>query len=525
MTIKPIIVFLFCSLVSVLVNGVPTSGSDRLLPAAKESRPAETRPNIVYILADDLGYGDVGAFNPQGKIKTPNMDQLAREGMKFTDAHSGSAVCTPTRYGVLTGRYAWRTRLQTGVCWGYSLPLIDTRRMTVATLLKQQGYQTGCVGKWHLGLEWTRKDPSIPVNDSANLKWNNIDFSKPIKSGPNELGFDYFFGISASLDMHPHVYIENHRVTSVPTRIIKGNGGKAFWREGPIGDDFRHVEVLDRLTDKAVGFIESQKPEKPFFLYFPLTAPHKPIIPKKEFQNKSGLNEWGDFVMQVDATVGRVMKALEQKGFAENTLVIVTSDNGATPGADFKTLKSKGHNPSGPLRGNKADIFEGGHRVAFIARWPDVVKPGSVCDQTICHTDLLATAAEIARTDLPANAGEDSYSILPLLKGSHSQTIRPYTIHHSINGSFAIRRGKWKLCLCPGSGGWSAPRPPQARKQKLPGIQLFNIEQDLAEQKNLEDRYPEEVQQLTGLLTEAVEKGRSTPGPVQKNDVPIRIRK
>ncbi|MEE2640643.1 MAG: arylsulfatase [Planctomycetota bacterium] len=476
------------------------------------------KPNIIYILADDLGYGDVGALNPACKIRTPSMDLLARQGMKFTDAHSGSAVCTPTRYGVLTGRYAWRTRLQSGVCWGYSLPLIARERMTVASMLKKNGYRTACVGKWHLGLEWTRKDPSILPNDSSNLKWDNFDFSKPIVSGPNQLGFDYFFGISASLDMHPHVYIENDRVTSVPTKIIKGNGGKAFWREGPIGDDFKHVEVLDKLTEKAVDFIGDQAPGEPFFLYFPLTAPHKPIIPSEKFLNRSGLNEWGDFVMQVDETVGAVMQAVEKKGLTDRTLIIVTSDNGATPGADFKTLAAKGHDPSGPLRGHKADLFEGGHRVAFLAQWPGTIPPGTRCDQTICHTDLLATAAEIVDCDLPDQAGEDSVSILPLMKQPDHGPVREATVHHSINGSFSIRRGKWKLSFCPGSGGWSQPRPAEARKKKLPSLQLYDLEGDLAEEDNLQGEYVQLVDEMTGLLRSYIDKGRSTPGARQKND-------
>ncbi|MEC9094490.1 MAG: arylsulfatase [Planctomycetota bacterium] len=520
MTIQPMNIpklFLNQMVFAVLIS-MPSSLLDSIL--ANDT----SRPNIIYILADDMGYGDVGAFNPQGKIQTPNMNRLAKEGMRFTDAHSGSAVCTPTRYGILTGRYSWRTRLQSGVCWGYSLPLIASDRMTVASMLKQKGYSTGCVGKWHLGLEWTRRNPSIKPSDQADLKWDNFDLSKPIKSGPNQLGFDYFFGISASLDMHPHVYIENDRVTSVPKRIIKGNGGKAFWREGPIGEDYKHVEVLDKLTEKAVEFIESQEKQHPFFLYFPLTAPHKPIIPTEKFQNKSGLNEWGDFVMQVDATVGAVMKAVEQKDLVENTLIIVTSDNGATPGADFKTLSSKGHDPSGVLRGHKADIFEGGHRVAFIARWPQTIKPSTMSGETICHTDLLATAAEIVGFDLPDSAGEDSVSILPLMNQTGQGPVREATVHHSINGSFAIRKDNWKLCYCPGSGGWSQPRPAAAQKQQLPRVQLFNLSADLAEANNRQTENQAVVDELTQLMQSYVDRGRSTPGENQENDRPIRFK-
>lgn len=475
-------------------------------------------PNIVYILADDLGIGDVRAFNPDGKIATPNMDQLAAEGMRFIDAHSGSAVCTPTRYGILTGRYAWRTRLQSGVLWGYSMPLIAADRMTVASLLEKQGYATSCIGKWHLGLEWTRKDPAIPYVDSSNEGWDNYDFAKPIVSGPNQVGFDSFFGISASLDMHPHVFIEDDHVTSVPTRLTEGSKGKKFWRKGPIGDDFQHVRVLDRLTEKAVEYVNAQTAEKPFFLYFPLPAPHKPILPEGRFQNKSGLNEWGDFVMQVDWTIGQVMRAVQSMGMTDNTLFIVTSDNGATPGADFDELGQKGHDPSAHFRGHKADIFEGGHRVAFIARWPAVVQSGAVSQETICHTDLLATAADITGFELPASAGEDSVSILPLLTQATDGPVREATVHHSINGSFSIRRGKWKLCFCAGSGGWSDPRPQAVKKQKLPPRQLFDLSTDISEQKNVQADHPDVVAELTRLLEQYIDHGRSTPGVRQVND-------
>ena len=480
--------------------------------------PDMKNTNIVYILADDLGIGDVRAFNPNSRIRTPNLDQLASEGMRFTDAHSGSSVCTPTRYGVLTGRYAWRTRLQSGVCWGYSVPLIAEDRMTVASMLKRQGYNTACVGKWHLGLKWALKDPARVPTDHSGESWENIDFAQPIASGPVQLGFDRFFGISASLDMHPHVYIRNDRVTRTPDRVIPASDGIRFWRKGPVGDDFRHVEVLDRLTDEAVEFIGSQDSDRPFFLYFPLSAPHKPIIPDSRFLNRSGLNEWGDFVMQVDATVGRVMQAVKTAGLDENTLFIVTSDNGATPGADFATLEKKGHDPSYLYRGHKADIFEGGHRVAFLARWPAVIRPGTESGMTVCHTDLLATAAEMAGVRLPAAAGEDSVSMLPLLTGSGDGPVREATVHHSVNGSFAIRRGRWKLCFCPGSGGWSHPRPSRARQDKLPAVQLFDLSKDVAESENLSADYPEVVSELSALMQRYIDRGRSTPGVSQNND-------
>ena len=479
------------------------------------------RPNIVYILADDLGIGDVRAFNPEGKIATPNIDRLAAEGMRFTDAHSGSAVCTPTRYGLLTGRYAWRTRLQSGVCWGYSRPLIAESRLTIASMLEQQGYHTGCVGKWHLGLTWGLHDTDRVPSDNPRQSWDNIDFAEPILSGPRQLGFEYFFGISASLDMHPYVYLENDRVTQVPGTIAPASSGMAFWRKGPIAADFEHLSVLDKLTEQAVQYIHQQDQQRPFFLYFPLTAPHKPIFPAERFRGQSGLNEWGDFVLQVDWCIGQVMQAIETKGFAEDTLFIVTSDNGATPGADFSALAKKGHSPSYHFRGHKADIFEGGHRVAFVARWPAVIQAGSTSDQTICHTDLLATAAEITGVELPANAGEDSVSLLPAMRQTVQGPLREAAVHHSVNGSFAIRRGRWKLCFCPGSGGWSSPRPPQARRQQLPAVQLYDLATDIGETKNLHAEHPQVVEELTSLLQKYVSDGRSTPGARQNNDHPV----
>lgn len=493
-------------------------GAAAALAGQGMARPAraETFPNIVYILADDMGYGDVGCLNPDGKIPTPNMDRLAREGAVFTDAHSGSAVCTPTRYGVLTGRYSWRSRLKSGVLYGYSRSLIEPDRMTVASYLKAHGYRTACVGKWHLGLGWATKD-------GAEAKEGNVDYSKPIANGPTALGFDYFFGVPASLDMTPYVYVENDRVVVPATETIERRDGPGFYRGGPIAPGFNHADVLPTLTDKAAGCIDrhaAEDSDAPLFLYFPLTAPHTPILPTPEFQGKSGLGGYGDFVCQVDHTVGRVMEALERNGMAENTLIIVTSDNGCSPMADFKQLAEHGHDPSHVFRGHKADIFEGGHRIPFIARWPGKVEAGSTCGATICLTDLLATAAGIVGAPLPADVGEDSVSFLPALTGTADGPVREAVVHHSINGSFAIRQGKWKLELCPGSGGWSAPRPKKAAQMDLPPVQLYDLTQDIAEQRNVQADHPELVERMKALLEQYVAKGRSTPGPSQKNEGP-----
>lgn len=473
---------------------------------------AAEKPNIVYILCDDLGYGDVHCLNPEGKIPTPNLDRLAAAGMKFTDAHSSSAVCTPTRYGILTGRYNWRSSLKRGVLNGFSPRLIEPHRLTVAAFLKQEGYATACIGKWHLGLNWPQKNGGSP---GASEDKTIIDYSKPIEGGPTTLGFDYFFGISASLDMFPFVYIENDRVTEIPAVE------KQWLRKGPAGPNFDAIDVLPTLTKKAVEFINQQtaQPRRgaPYFLYLPLTSPHTPILPTPEWQGKSGLNPYADFVMQTDAAIGYVINAIDANGLATNTLVIFASDNGCSPSANYPELLSQGHNPGFKFRGAKADIFEGGHRIPFIVRWPAKVAPATTSDQLICLTDLFATCAEILGKMPPPNAAEDSVSILPALVGRATHPLREAVVHHSINGSFSIRQGKWKLELCPDSGGWSPPKPDSPEAQGLPPVQLYNVSTDVGETQNLQSQHPDIVQKLTRLLESYVAQGRSTPGPKQEN--------
>ncbi|NOX90472.1 MAG: arylsulfatase [Calditrichaeota bacterium] len=484
-------------------------------------------PNIVYILADDLGYGDVRCLNPESGIPTPNIDSLAKDGMVFTDAHSGSAVCTPTRYGILTGRYAWRSRLQSGVLTGYSPHLIEPSRLTVASLLKKFGYRTAAIGKWHLGMDWATKD-GYKYSDAWGETGEHVDYSQTIKNAPTDLGFDYFFGISASLDMTPYVYIENRNVLREPDKIIPASDGYAFYRSGPVAPDFKHERVLPVITQKAVDFIRNHvqnRKSQPFFLYFSLTAPHTPILPTKEFRGKSGIGPYGDFVMQCDGSVGQILNALDELNLSDNTLVIFTSDNGPSPAANFKHLREMGHLSSYIFRGYKADIYEGGHRIPFIARWSGNIPQGSAYEHPVCLTDLMATLAAIVGYELPDDAGEDSVNLLPVLKGGMKTPVREAVVHHSINGSFSIRQGKWKLELCPGSGGWSSPTPKEAREKGLPPVQLYDLSADIGEQKNVQDRFPEIVDRLTKLLKKYAEEGRSTPGKPQKNDVEIKIRK
>lgn len=492
---------------------------------------AGDRPNFIFILADDLGYGDVRCLNPDGKIATPHMDRVAREGMMFTDAHTSSAVCTPTRYGVMTGRYNWRSRLQSGVLGGLSPRLIEPGRMTVAEMLHQKGYQTVCIGKWHLGMDWTVQpgETVSELNIETPVQVWSVDFTHPAKNGPQSLGFDHFFGISASLDMVPYAFIEDDHMVTQPTesmKLLMNKGGPvSYSREGPGVPGFKGENVLPTLVEHAVDYIAEHaagaKKDAPFFMYLPLTAPHTPILPTDEWKGKTGLNLYADFVAQTDAAVGKVLEALDKQGLAENTFVIFTSDNGCSPSADYPTLIEKGHNPSYIFRGTKADIYEGGHRVPFFVRWPAKIKGGQISAQLVCLTDFMATAAEVTQTDLPANAAEDSISLMPVLLGQKDRPARQSVVHHSIMGNFAIREGKWKLALCPGSGGWSEPRPGAKLPAGSPNVQLFDMEADVREQTNVQGQHPDIVASLTTKLEEIIANGRSTPGEKQANAVPI----
>ena len=453
-------------------------------------------PNIVYILADDLGYGDVHCLNPKrGKIPTPHLDRLASQGLTFTDAHSGSSVCTPTRYGVLTGRYAWRTRLQHGVLGNYDEPLISMETPTVPALLKQQGYHTACFGKWHLG--FTLEGGAKP----AAGKLRGAPLGSVTADGPVTRGFDEFFGFHHARMMKS--VFENDRVT----RIVEP------------------VDMLPLLVKHARQYLAARaKAGQPFFLYLALNSPHSPIVPTKEWQGKSGLGDYGDFVMETDWAVGEVLAALDAAGVSDNTLVIFTSDNGCSaPAANAKQLERQGHFASAGFRGYKSDIWDGGHRVPFFVRWPGKVKPATRSDQLICHTDLMATCADILGAKLPESAGVDSVSILPALLGTNTNPLHEAVVHHSINGRFAIRQGPWKLELCPGSGGWSKPGDQEAKHKNLPDIQLYQIKNDPAESRNVQAEHPEVVSRLKALLERYVSDGRSTPGPRQSNDTAVNI--
>jgi arylsulfatase A len=462
-------------------------------------------PNIVFLMADDMGYGDPQCYNADSKIPTPQMDKLAAEGLRFTDAHSPSAVCTPTRYGLLTGRYAWRSRLKRGVLNGYSPALIEDGRATVATMLQSHGYHTACIGKWHLGFQDQQ-----------------VDYDRPLRPGPVTVGFDRFFGIPASLDMPPYVYVDDDRPVEPPTEQVAASGhrragGGGFWRGGAIAPGFQHVDVHGRITEQSVAYIEQrarEAPDQPFFLYVPLASPHTPWLPTERFQGRTGVEPPGgyytDFVAEVDWTVGQIDDALERTGLTEKTLYIVTSDNGAHwLSAD---IDRHGHRANGPWRGQKADIHEGGHRVPYIARWPGRVPAGSTSDVLTDLTDLFATAAAIVGHELAEDEAEDSHNLLPALLGQALDApIREAAVHHSLQGTFAIRQGDWKLIPDNlGSGGFTSPARVDPAGDD-PGGQLYNLADDPGEQRNVWNDHPEIVQRLTELLDRYRDTGRSRP--------------
>lgn len=459
------------------------------------------KPNIIFILVDDMGYGDVQCLSPEGKIATPNMDRLPREGMMFTDAHSSSAVCTPTRYGILTGRYCWRSRLKKSVIWEHEKALIENGRLTVGGMLQQKGYATAAIGKWHLGEDWQTRDGKEAEKTGAN-----VDYSKPFKNGPTTRGFDYFFG-NAAINMAPYCFVENDRTVGIPS-VKFGSGFKA--------PGYELSEVMPSITQKAVEYITQKAHEqKPFFLYFSLTAVHGPIVPAKEWQGKSGLTPYADFVMQTDWTVGQVLDALDRGGITDRSFVILASDNGCAPG-EALALAKFGHRPSSTFRGYKTDLYEGGHRIPLLVRWPGRVKPGAICSDTVSLADFMATVPEVVGFKLPDNAAEDSVSILPALLGVAKGPRHEATVYNTYSGSLAIRKGPWKLIFVKGSGGWSQPLP-GTDPLRLPQVQLYNLSNDLGESTNVQDQHPDVVKELTALMQSYVDRGRSTPGKPQKN--------
>lgn len=454
--------------------------------------PPEELPNVVIILVDDMGYGDPGCYNPQSKIPTPTIDLIAREGMRFTDAHAAGALCHPSRYGLMTGQYPFRADVSV---WR-KRPTIKEDQVTTASMLKGQGYHTAMVGKWHLG-------------------FLENGYENPLPGGPVDRGFDSYFGIRASTDIPPYFYIRNDRAVAPPTDRIEDNFSEgwspiqgAFWRAGGIAPGLELKDVLPRFTNEAVKVIEDhaggENSDRPLMLYLAYPAPHTPWLPSPEFDGRSGAGMYGDFLMMVDAQIGMVLDALDNAGMSENTLLIFSSDNG--PVWYDEDVKRLGHDSSGGLRGMKADAWEAGHRMPFIVRWPGKVKQGSVSDQTICFTDILATFAAVTAADLPENAGPDSYSFLSVLKGEQpdDQAIRPPIVMQSGNGSMLIRSGDWKLINQLGSGGFSKPNRIEPG-QDDPAGQLYNMADDPGETNNVYLDNPEIVARLKSEMKQIVD--------------------
>lgn len=455
-------------------------------------------PNIVLVMADDLGYGDAGCYNREAKFRTPHIDRIAREGVRFTDAHSPSSVCTPTRYGLLTGRYCWRSRMKQGVLNGWSPNLIEEGRETLATLAKRRNYATGGFGKWHLGLGTAEK----------------TEYEKEQRPSPNDHGFDEYFGIPASLDMPPYLFFHNRRAVELPTSTIADNGAPPrgpFWRGGPIAPSFKMEDVLPKCVDRACEFIARQARRRPFFTYVPFASPHTPWVPNKEFVGRSSSGQYGDFMEEVDAGVGRILRQLDDAGVANETLVIMTSDNG-TPWAEIDARNANGHWANAPWRGQKGDAFEGGHRVPFLARWPGRIRAGQVEDETLCLTDVFATMAAILDVPLGGAMGEDSFNMLPALLGEkRSGPLREATVHHSSRAAYAIRQGDWKLIEGLGSGGFTQPAVVKPGPDDPPG-QLYNLREDPKETRNLWQERPAEVKRLSALLDRYRQGSGSRPG-------------
>lgn len=491
------------------------------------------QPNIVYFLVDDMGYGDVSCLNPAGKIPTPNCDRLASEGMICTDAHSTSSVCSPSRYGILTGRYNWRSTMQQGIVGLYGEPLIARERLTVPALLREYGYHTACIGKWHLGMGWPftadeqtfyprcASGGDLEATPEQRARWHTA-FSQPISDGPTTRGFDYYFGVDVP-NWPPYCFIENDRTVGIPTEFLPARlvGDYLASFSGPAMPSWNFEQLLPTWATKADQYIQEQaQAGQPFFLYLPMTSPHTPLSVNKPWIGKNGLHHpYADLVMETDDVFGRVLDSLQRHGVAENTLVIFTSDNGCAHYIGTERMEAQGHYPSAHFRGYKSDAWDGGHRIPFIMRWPGVIPAASHCDQLVCLTDLMTTCIDILGVPLPDDAGEDSETMLPLIHYP-DVPIRDYLVSHSFDGKFAIRDRRWKLVLCPGSGGWSQ-NDAEAARAGLPLLQLYDMQADPGEKINVCVLHPERIKTLLARLKKIIAAGRSTQGTPQHNDVPV----
>ena len=468
------------------------------------------QPNFIYILVDDLGIGDIAALNPKAKVKTPNIDALVKNGISFTDAHASASICTPSRYSILTGVYAWRTKLKARVLDGYSKAMIKDETHTVPKLLKNNGYNTAMIGKWHLGWNWKMTKENLQMDAKVPFKYKNdvskyVDYSQPFTGGPTDNGFDYFFGINASLDDPPYAFAENNRLVKIPSETMKSAGGNPNFpggkqkdlagkqklkRKGDKAKGFKSQNVLLELTNKSVNYIANYTDKKPFFLYVSLTTPHTPIVPRNTFLGTSKAGIYGDFIQELDWTVGKIISAIKDKGLEDNTIIVFTADNGASKISFPIEFENKyNHKPSTHLRGRKATLHQGGHTVPFIIQWKNTIKPNTKNNTTISLADLYATCADIINAKTDTNQAVDSYSILSLLKGGNNYK-RKASIYTNFGGRFSIRKNDWKMDLNPKKGS----------------SYLFNIGKDPSETTNLfyDDSYEGKKKELTSALNEII---------------------
>lgn len=472
----------------------------------------ENLPNIVIIYVDDMGFGDLAIQNSKSKIPTPNLDQLAREGMRFTDAHSSSGICSPSRYALLTGRYHWRRKQ--GIVGSFGKPFFAEDDITLPQVLKSAGYKTAAIGKWHLGWHWPFiNKPSGRYNTKKGEKSfyqpQDIDWNKPIKGGPLDHGFDYYFG-DGTINFPPYAWIENDSVIEAPNAVMtmKNIGvdvKEGSWevRTGPKVEGWNFFDVLPTLTKKSVQWLGEQQKQQPFFLYLALPSPHAPIIPNKAFEGKSQAGPYGDFMVQTDWVAGQVMNALKQNGLAENTLVIFTSDNGPEKYA-YQRAEQYGHYSSGDFRGLKRDIYEGGHHVPFIIKWPSKISAGAISNEVISQVDIMATLAAITKRKLPENSAPDSYDISPVLfKQKYQSPLREATVQNTKKDVFALRQGKWLFINNKNGHHTKAPKSYNQQhgyKSFQTGSLLFDLEADPGQRINLHAKYPEKVTAMEKLL-------------------------
>lgn len=501
----------YFALLAILISQMILSCSDR----------KEMYPNIVIIYADDMGYGDLQCQNPNAKIPTPNLDRLASEGLRFTDAHSSSGICSPSRFALLTGTYHWRR--QHDIVGAFGKPFFHDTDFTLPQMLKENGYTTACFGKWHLGWDWQFKnEPAAEVEQwGRKVKYylpEDIDWTKPIAGGPLARGFDHYFG-DGTINFPPYAWVENDRVLQAPTATMDINDigyivkeGSWEFRPGPKEQNWNPYEVLPTLTRKTIEWIKDRKSGEPFFLYFALPSPHAPIIPNDEFDGTSQAGAYGDFMVQTDWVAGQVLKAITEQGFDKNTIVIFSADNGPEAYA-WERSEKYGHFSMGNFRGLKRDVWEGGHHVPFLIRWPGHIESGSVSDEVVSQVDVMATLAKIIDINLPVNAAPDSYDLSAILLGqSYQSPLREATVHNTYESKWGIRKGDW-LYINSSSGGHR--KMPDFFKElrgytdfDTEGI-LFNMKNDPEQRINLYTQYPDKIQELEILLNEYRNKGYS----------------